>query len=738
MFSPSSERRGRGAARGRAALVMGLFGVAFIFATFGYIAWEQRDRLIQKDVNDTRSNAFFLADHAARLFEATDLTLRQASTLIEGESWSEIEDSKRIWEKLLSIRQALPYIEDIWLSDSDGRLRLTSAKFPAPDINAPDRDSADRQVVTDKGLFIGSPMIGRMMSEPVLLVGRRLQYSEGTLRGTVSATVSLSYFTQYWGRLRLPKGSRVSLLRASDDKVLAQYPPPPDGLSFISVNRETFKDILAADRRSGTYSYASRGQERRGSYYQIGEMPLYVQVSIPADSYWKPWAAQARLYGAFAFIALLALLALTALASQQYRVQAANAALLEKQVMLRTRELQVETAALEVLNRTGSALASELDVDRIVQSVVDAGVVLAGAQVGAFFYHEDNGVKDAHGNEMASYKLSALSGISSDTYAKFAAVQNTKLLTPTFKNGISIRSADITADPHYAKIAPHDPLPEGHPQVRSYMAVPVVSRTGAINGALLFGHEKPGVFTARSERLMRGLAAQAAIALENGRLYQAAQHEIEERKQAQAQQSLLIRELHHRVKNTLATVQAVVGATARSTSNIDDFYEAFVGRIVSLANTHSLLTEAVWQTASLREILEKELSPYNDASGERVVIDGPLVELPSDIAVPIGMAVHELTTNATKYGALSVSTGRVAIRWTAEPDLEGTRLKLTWTESGGPRAIPPKKQGFGSRLLHRVLTTQLHAHVEMSFERAGLQVSIDTILKPSAFLDPAS
>ena len=717
---------------------MGLFGVAFIFITFGYIAWEQRNRLIEKDVGDARSNAFFLADHAARLFEATDLTLRQASNLIEGESWGEIEESNRIWAKLLAIRQALPYIEDIWLSDADGKLRLTSAKFPKPDVNAPDRDNASRWIVTGKGLFIGKPAIGKIMGEPVLLVGRRLQYSEGTFRGTVSATVSLSYFTQYWGRLRLPKGSRISLLRAADEKVLAQFPPPPDGLSFVPVKQGAFVDTLASNGRSGTYSFASEGQERLGSYYQIGEMPLYVQVSIPADSYWKPWAAQARLYGAFALIALLALLALTAFASQQYRAQAANAALLEKQVTLRTRELQVETAALEVLNRTGSALASELDVERIVQSVVDAGVVLSGAQIGAFFYYEGNDAKDAQGSEMASYKLSALAGISSDTYAKFAEVRNTKLFAPTFKEGVSIRSGDITVDPQYEKIAPRGSLPEGHPPVRSYLAVPVVSRTGAINGALLFGHEKTGVFTARSERLIRGLAAQAAIALENGRLYQAAQHEIEERKHAQAQQSLLIRELHHRVKNTLATVQAVVGATARSTSNIDEFYEAFVGRIVSLANTHSLLTEAVWQTAPLREIIEKELSPYRDDSEERVVIEGPPVELPSEVAVPIGMAIHELTTNATKYGALSVSTGRVAIRWTAEPDLEGTRLKLTWTESGGPKVTPPKKQGFGSRLLHRVLTTQLHAHVDMSYERSGLKVSIDAVLKPSTFLDPAS
>jgi two-component sensor histidine kinase len=198
----------------------------------------------------------------------------------------------------------------------------------------------------------------------------------------------------------------------------------------------------------------------------------------------------------------------------------------------------------------------------------------------------------------------------------------------------------------------------------------------------------------------------------------------------------LIRELHHRVKNTLATVQAVVGATARSTSSIDDFYKAFVGRIISLANTHSLLTEAVWQTAPLREILEKELSPYNDDTGERIILAGPAVELPSESAVPIGMAIHELTTNAAKYGALSVSSGRIAVSWETQPDPDGTRLRLTWGERGGPEVSQPKSQGFGSRLLHRVLTTQLNAKVEMEFEPTGLRVTIDAVLKQGGFLDP--
>ncbi len=141
---------------------MGLFGVAFIFATFGYIALEQRGRLIQRNEADMASNAFFMADHAARLFEVSDLTLRQTAALVEDESWYTIEPSRRLWEQLNAIKRALPYVDDIWLNDSTGRLRLTSAAFPTPFSDASDRDAFKEQAASDKGLFVGEPIIGRI------------------------------------------------------------------------------------------------------------------------------------------------------------------------------------------------------------------------------------------------------------------------------------------------------------------------------------------------------------------------------------------------------------------------------------------------------------------------------------------------------------------------------------------------------------------------------------------------
>ncbi|MET0257199.1 MAG: HWE histidine kinase domain-containing protein [Methylobacterium sp.] len=205
--------------------------------------------------------------------------------------------------------------------------------------------------------------------------------------------------------------------------------------------------------------------------------------------------------------------------------------------------------------------------------------------------------------------------------------------------------------------------------------------------------------------------------------------DITERVQAQERQTLLIRELHHRVKNTLATVQAIVGSTARTATSIDSFYEAFVGRIKSLSHTHSVLTEDTWQTARLHGLLVNELTPYieteEDGSLEdRVTLDGPEVDLPSDIAVPIGMAIHELTTNAAKYGALSTRRGRIAISWSIVPGGEAGILHFSWRESEGPPVSVPSRQGFGSRLLQRVLTTQVQAEVHSEYPPEGFRLSM--------------
>jgi PAS domain S-box-containing protein len=190
-------------------------------------------------------------------------------------------------------------------------------------------------------------------------------------------------------------------------------------------------------------------------------------------------------------------------------------------------EAQRRAQELAVLNRTGAAVAAELDLDRVVQTVTDAGVELTGAAFGAFFYN----VTDQAGE---SYMLYTLSGAPREAFARFPMPRATAIFRPTFCGEGIVRSDDILRDARYGLSEPHRGMPEGHLPVRSYLAVPVTSRSGDVLGGLFFGHPEPSRFTAGHEHLMVGVAAQAAVAIDNARLYQAAQTEIEERRRAEA------------------------------------------------------------------------------------------------------------------------------------------------------------------------------------------------------------
>lgn len=199
-----------------------------------------------------------------------------------------------------------------------------------------------------------------------------------------------------------------------------------------------------------------------------------------------------------------------------------------------------ESRRLATLNRTGAAIAAELDLDRIVQLVCDACVVLIEAEFGAFFYN----VADAQGER---YTLHVLSGAARAAFDGFPMPRATAVFRPTFRGERVIRSDDIQADPRYGRSGPYHGMPAGHLPVRSYLAVPVVSRSGEVIGGLFFGHPEPGRFTARHEDIVAGIAGQAAVAMDNARLFEAAERELAERRRAEAALQRLNETLEQRV-----------------------------------------------------------------------------------------------------------------------------------------------------------------------------------------------
>jgi two-component sensor histidine kinase len=205
--------------------------------------------------------------------------------------------------------------------------------------------------------------------------------------------------------------------------------------------------------------------------------------------------------------------------------------------------------------------------------------------------------------------------------------------------------------------------------------------------------------------------------------------DVSDRKEGEERQQLMTRELHHRVKNTLATVQAVISATARRAETIGEFYQSVTDRIVSLAKTHTLLVNNTWGGATVRDLLEGELAPYADGSNRRILLDGPDVHLSSEIALALGMAAHELTTNAAKYGSLSLPDGRVEVRWRLSDD--GTSIVFEWFEHDGPPVQEPSRKGFGSLLLERVLGSRLKGDVTVEYAPEGLRLRMKAPLRGS-------
>lgn len=203
--------------------------------------------------------------------------------------------------------------------------------------------------------------------------------------------------------------------------------------------------------------------------------------------------------------------------------------------------------------------------------------------------------------------------------------------------------------------------------------------------------------------------------------------DVTERKRWEQHQRLLVGELNHRVKNTLAIVQSLAHQTFRGSSVPKEIVSAFEGRLRALAQAHNLLTRENWDSADLRTLVEAALKVHAPTM-DRFDLDGPPVRLDPQSAVTITIAVHELATNAAKYGALSAPGGRVRVCWAAAND----RFRLTWQETGGPKVKPPSERGFGSRMIEQALPRELGGTVTLDYAPGGVVCTIDAPLPVAA------
>ena len=250
----------------------------------------------------------------------------------------------------------------------------------------------------------------------------------------------------------------------------------------------------------------------------------------------------------------------------------------------------------------------------------------------------------------------------------------------------------------------------------SYIAVPIVLRSGEIFGTICALDPKPAQVS--DPKILRSLQLFAELI--------ASQLELDStlaaQKRALAHQDLLINELNHRVKNTLATVQSIAFQSLRSAETMDHASQRLESRLMALARVHDVLTRESWDSAELRTIVHQAISPFESVGLQRFRLSGPPIRLPPRQALPLSMAIHELLTNALKYGALSLASGQVSIAW--DVDAGGTELAFRWDENGGPPVEPPSARGFGTRLIERGLAQELGGSVAIEFDPSGVTCAI--------------
>ena len=200
---------------------------------------------------------------------------------------------------------------------------------------------------------------------------------------------------------------------------------------------------------------------------------------------------------------------------------------------------------------------------------------------------------------------------------------------------------------------------------------------------------------------------------------------ITERKLTERRLHTVMHELSHRSKNLLSVIQAMAQQTARLSPSTEHFLDRFNARIRGLASSQDLLVNQDWRGASLEDLVRQQLYPFADGDVNRIEVKGPPIVVTPDAAQTLGLALHELATNASKYGALSVPAGKLAVQWTLEPANGVPRFRMTWREQGGPPVDPPEHSGFGRLLIERLTADKLNATPLLMFAREGVTWTFD-------------
>ncbi|MEN0029309.1 MAG: HWE histidine kinase domain-containing protein [Pseudomonadota bacterium] len=346
---------------------------------------------------------------------------------------------------------------------------------------------------------------------------------------------------------------------------------------------------------------------------------------------------------------------------------------------------------IELLHRISTALIGEHDTDLLYGRIVDAAVAITGSQFGTM---QRLTSEDDPSGRVGELQLLAHRGLPPEAVGFWAWVKPSAVSSCTEALGLGDRAVipDFEA---WDRIAGTEDLEAfRRTGIRSAQTTPLRSRNGVLLGMISTHWSHAHTPSDRDLRLLDIVARQAADLLERTIAEEAL-------RRSEEQSRLLAREAEHRTKNLLSTVLATVHLSSAETPQ--DLKEVIAGRIQALADVNALFIESRWAGADARLIVTQELAPYGDADGGRVTQTGDAVMLTPDAAQALAVALHELATNAVKYGAFSTETGRIAVDWAMTDE---RRLRVSWTETGGPATRPPTRRGFGTRVMQGIIATR--------------------------------
>jgi PAS domain S-box-containing protein len=596
---------------------------------------------------------------------------------------------------LEGLQARLPHLLSISALDPDGRVRCRQVPPPA-DLRFDDRPYF-KQAFAGEDFVIGEYTEGRVARKPVLPLAIPLRDERSRVIGVVAAALDLAWLGQQLSERSLPIDGSITV--ADRNGTIIAREPFPDRFVGTKIPA-AFTHLVTAPASGAVEVMSQDGTRRVLGYAPIGVAPkgIYVSIGLSTKAAYSAINAAAR--RGFMLIAAAFVLALS-LAWLSGRVFVSRPVSVMTRAVQSWREgnydariaLPKGSGEFGVLGDAFNDLMDDIARRQraLQESEERARLALDAGHMGTWWL--DPVRQTGSWSSQAATILGLPPERTEVSYAEWAA-----LLNPDDRREIERRlDRALAGEGDF----------EAEYRIDSFRG----ERWIHTRGRVFFDEDRNPV------RIVGIL------------------NDITARKHAEEQQRLLLDELNHRVKNTLATVQSIASQTLRATSEPERFRTSFESRLLALSKTHDLLTRNAWRDADLHAILEQETAPYRRDGEQRISVSGPTIRLPARVAINLGLVVHELVTNAAKYGALSSPAGRVDIEWILERRDGSLHLRLTWREAHGPRVAAPTHHGFGSRLIRRSIEGELAGQVDLAFLPGGLAAELSFPLPAPFALD---